>query len=323
MRALSRVSDVLAESYRALAERAERVEEELGRTHAELERVLESRAALGNMAGGIAHELRNPMNAVKGFAALLAPRLPEGSREREWAAHRRGRHGGRRDPDQHALAGRPGEPAGRDDRREALLDEAIGMATRDMAPASAARPAGERWIIASGCTLDSFAGDRIKLRQALRNLIANALQAQPDGGERAGLDRARGRRGRLARRATRARASPRSSPAASAIRSSRRAPKARASGSRSSSAIARAARRDASTSPDPGAARRRRHFPPHPLPLRGLKPCRSNTSSSSTTTPLPRVPGRSHRARSATRPSEAKNGRAALERSPAARRTSS
>jgi signal transduction histidine kinase len=30
--------------------------------------------------------------------------------------------------------------------------------------------------------LPAFAGDYIKLRQALRNLIANAIQAQPDGG---------------------------------------------------------------------------------------------------------------------------------------------
>jgi signal transduction histidine kinase len=184
MRALSRVSDVLAESYRALAERAEHVEEELGRTHAELERVLESRAALGNMAGGIAHELRNPMNAIKGFAALLAPRLPEGSREREWAALI---VEGVTEADailtsMLSLAA-PESVLAETIASEALLDEAIAMATRDMAPASAARPAGERWIIASGCTLDSFAGDRIKLRQALRNLITNAMQAQPDGGE--------------------------------------------------------------------------------------------------------------------------------------------
>lgn len=184
MRALSRVSDTLAESYRALAERAERVEQELCRTHAELERVLESRAALGNMAGGIAHELRNPMNAIKGFAALLAPRLPEGSREREWAGLI---VEGVSEADailtsMLSLAA-PESLLSETIASEALLDEAIAMATRDMAAAGAARPAGERWIIASGCALESFEGDRIKLRQALRNLITNAMQAQPEGGE--------------------------------------------------------------------------------------------------------------------------------------------
>jgi two-component system sensor histidine kinase HydH len=189
MRALSRVSDALAESYRALAQRAERVEEELCRTHAELERVLESRAALGNMAGGIAHELRNPMNAIKGFAALLAPRLPEGSRERAWAALI---VEGVTEADailtsMLSLAA-PDSLLCETIAAEALLDEAIAMATRDMAPremdgGGSQRPADERWIIASGCTLAAFAGDRIKLRQALRNLITNAMQAQPEGGE--------------------------------------------------------------------------------------------------------------------------------------------
>ena len=46
---------------------------------------LDKLAALGNMAGGIAHELRNPMHAAAGFAALLIPRLAQDSKERHFA----------------------------------------------------------------------------------------------------------------------------------------------------------------------------------------------------------------------------------------------
>ena len=41
---------------------------------------LDKLAALGHMAGGIAHELRNPMHAAKGFAELLGRRLEPGTK---------------------------------------------------------------------------------------------------------------------------------------------------------------------------------------------------------------------------------------------------
>ena len=85
---LTRISAELLISYRALEARASEVEAQLKSANLEIERLhgLDKLAALGNMAGGIAHELRNPMNAVKGFAGLLNARLPEESKERRWAS---------------------------------------------------------------------------------------------------------------------------------------------------------------------------------------------------------------------------------------------
>jgi signal transduction histidine kinase len=144
---------------------------------------LDKLAALGNMAGGIAHELRNPMNAIKGFAALLAPRLEGGSDERRFAELI---VEGVDEADAvltNMLSLALPESLSREIvDAEALIGEALAMAVRDVSAELGASAPLERWVIASGASLARFEGDRIKLRQALRNLIANALQAQPQGG---------------------------------------------------------------------------------------------------------------------------------------------
>ncbi|TDJ65885.1 MAG: PAS domain-containing protein [Planctomycetota bacterium] len=141
---------------------------------------LDKMAALGTVAGGIAHEIRNPMNAIMGFAALLAKRFEPGSKEADWAnLIREGVNEADAiitslltfaDPERLRLE--TVDP-------EALIDDAVAAVTRDLERAGE-RPA--RWEIVTRAASHPFVADRIKLRQAVRNLVANAVDAQPDGG---------------------------------------------------------------------------------------------------------------------------------------------
>jgi len=187
-RTLPSVLAGLRASYVELEERARQVERELQHANHERSELAErlhaadKLAALGAMAAGIAHEIRNPLNAVRGFAELLQGVEREDERTRQWAAHI---VEGVREVDviiENLLSfGSPERLRLELVDGEELLNGAARLAVGQLAPAppptssngSASRPA-----VRVAATAPPFLGDRIKLRQAVRNLIANALEAQ-------------------------------------------------------------------------------------------------------------------------------------------------
>lgn len=148
----------------------------------ELERITEHlhnqrrMAALGTMAGGIAHEVRNPMNAIRGFASLLERSHGD---DEQVERHTRRIITGVDEVDRIlssvlAFANPERLQLEEQDSAECVAD-ALDMVARDTGDQSA-------WEISSEAESASFVGDGLQLRIALRNLIANAQNAQTQGG---------------------------------------------------------------------------------------------------------------------------------------------
>jgi two-component system sensor histidine kinase HydH len=175
------LAGTLADAQRAQRQRAEQAVEELERSYAQLQeqseqiRRAERQGALGRLAGGLAHEIRNPLAVVRAAAQMLHTDVPAA---------------------QQCYTGVMQSEISRVDR---LIEELLRYAeprpflrgpvdvtalVTDTVQLCAPYAAQLHVTITSGVApaLTQLTGDADHLKQALLNVLLNAVQATPPGG---------------------------------------------------------------------------------------------------------------------------------------------
>ena len=164
-------------------------------------------AALGQMAAGLAHEIRNPLGAIKGAAQFLQPgQLGEGGRD--------SREGTRRAPASSSTSSSRRSTASTRSSRSSSTTRAPTAASRRPLDVNDVRAQDALLLVdkeaeeqakveivtdlAEG--LPPVRADAEQLLQVFLNLSLNAVQAMPDGGQLVHLDQPAPRRPGGARR---------------------------------------------------------------------------------------------------------------------------
>jgi len=174
--AYNEATEQLKSAHERLNEEVARLREELRRKNTELRR-RERLAALGEMAAGLAHEIRNPLGGIALYASMLEKELAD--RPREQAAAAKALQAVR---SLERLVSEILEFA-QEHRLERQVCELAGILT---AVEDGARP----WAQECGATVTFEAAafdvnvycDPARLRQVLLNLVMNGVQAAGRGG---------------------------------------------------------------------------------------------------------------------------------------------
>ncbi|MEK6797743.1 MAG: ATP-binding protein [Planctomycetota bacterium] len=177
LRTYNDVAERLKRSHEALAAEVHRLRDELREKNRELQR-RERLAALGRMAAGVAHEIRNPLGGIGLYSSLLERDLADRPAQREIA--RRISDGVQNMEgiirDILAFAG-GAEPK----FEEALLAEIVARAVEQTA--RAADQAGVSVEVDGSVGRVGVRCDPGQIERALVNLICNAIEAVDRGGQ--------------------------------------------------------------------------------------------------------------------------------------------
>jgi PAS domain S-box-containing protein len=128
---------------------------------------------LGEMSAGIAHELRNPMSVIAGYAKLLNKKVESSEQATVDAIIREIEHMDRIISEFLAFA-KPADVSRKKVNLNDLIQETYSTTM------------GDNHLVNVSCISDkqmSVNGDDILLRQAFANLFTNAVEAMPEGGD--------------------------------------------------------------------------------------------------------------------------------------------
>ena len=163
--------DEIGELARALADTGKALREERSQREK-----AERHAMLGRMAASLAHEVRNPVSAIHLHGQLLSEEVgPAGRESVACIVREAGKIEGL--VQQWMLLARPAPPVRKQVRAGDVLSEAVAM----LEPA--AKLARVRLVVVDGGGDWWVLGDRVRLGQAVANVLQNAIHASPEGGE--------------------------------------------------------------------------------------------------------------------------------------------
>ena len=179
------VAGLLVDRERRERDRQERLAIRLGDALAEQRRIeaqlirAGKLGALGEMTAGIAHEIKNPLHAMKGTAEILRDAVPEGVPERrmlELHIEEIDRLG--QTADRFLSFARPIPASLRPVEPKTLIDRVVSLVSTQ------ARKEGVETVVATEGTADipRVMGDPDLLVQLLLNIALNAVQAMAPGG---------------------------------------------------------------------------------------------------------------------------------------------
>ena len=138
----------------------------------------EKLAAIGNLAAGIAHEIRNPLSSIKGYVTYFGSLFEEGSENRKAA----GIMVGEVDRVNRVISellefARPSDLKLRKTNLLELIDHSLRIVSHE------AEFARVHIAKAFNGTLPELTLDPDRITQVFLNLLINAIQAMPEGGE--------------------------------------------------------------------------------------------------------------------------------------------